>query len=174
MALTAVGGDRPGIVAEVARCLYEHGCNLEDSSMTILEGEFAMILIVSVPAEASVKALRDDLERVAGEMELLLSLRELPPVMSTPEPGSPFILSVYGADRPGIVYRVTRLLADQGVNITDVNTRVVGREEPIYIMLLEVEVPPDSDPEDLAEKLRRIGEELGVEVTVRRLETARL
>lgn len=176
MALTAVGRDRPGIVAEVARVLYEHGGNLEDSSMTILGGEFAMILIVSVPGEGSVEPLRRDLAEVAEALHLSLGLRHLPqePPGTPPPAGAPYLLSVYGADRPGIVYRVARLLADESVNITDVNTRVVGEEESLYIMVLEVEVPAEVEPRVLSRKLRELGEELAVEVTMRPLETARL
>ncbi len=42
-AITAIGKDRPGIVAGVSKALYDLGTNIEDSSMTILSGEFAMI-----------------------------------------------------------------------------------------------------------------------------------
>lgn len=176
MALSAVGRDQPGIVAGVSRALYEHGCNLEDSSMTILEGEFAMILIVAVPDGADVDGLRADLEGVATEKHLVLSLRDLPepPPGNPPRPVSPYILSVYGADRTGIVYEVTRHLADRGVNITDVDTRVVGVERPVYIMLLEVSLPAGVISEELEEGLRHLGSRLGVEITLRPLETAQL
>ena len=50
VAVTAVGADRPGIVAGVTKVLFDQGCNLEDTSMTILRGHFAMMLVVDVPA----------------------------------------------------------------------------------------------------------------------------
>jgi glycine cleavage system transcriptional repressor len=55
--ISAVGKDRPGIVAGVSKVLFEAGCNLEDSSMTILEGEFAMILVVSLPEALKIEQL---------------------------------------------------------------------------------------------------------------------
>ncbi len=176
MALAAVGRDCPGIVSTVSKVLYHHGCNLEDSSMTILRGEFAMILIVSVPMESSLDGLRSDLEREAEKMQLVLSFRELPDTHRQPaEPGGlPYILSVYGADQPGIVARVTELLANNNINITDVNTRVVGGKDPVYIMLLEVEVPGRLSPDVLADMLSKLGGELKVEITFRPLETANL
>lgn len=176
MALTAVGRDRPGIVAGVSRVLFEHGCNLEDSSMTILEGEFAMILIVAVPDAARVERLRADLDAVATELNLVLNLRDLPepPPGNPPEPARPCILTVYGADQPGIVYRVTRLLADRAVNVTDVKTRVVDAGRPVYIMQLEVELPPGLEEAGLEGSLRSLGGELQVDVTLRALETAHL
>src|SRR5438094_166616 len=48
-AVSAVGADRPGIVAAVTGAFLEHGCNLEDTSMTILRGHFAMMLVVAAP-----------------------------------------------------------------------------------------------------------------------------
>lgn len=176
MALAAVGRDCPGIVSAVSRVLFQHGCNLEDSSMTILRGEFAMILIVAVPQESSLDALRSDLERAADHLQLVLSFRELPDTQREPsEPGGlPYILSVYGADHPGIVARVTELLADNNINITDVNTRVVGGKDPVYIMLLEVEVPERLSPDVLSDMLSRLAQELRVEITFRPLETANL
>lgn len=176
MALAAVGRDCPGIVSSVSRVLYHHGCNLEDSSMTILRGEFAMILIVAVPQEHSLEELRSDLEREADKLQLVLSFRELPDTYREPgeTDGLPYILSVYGADHPGIVARVTELLANNNINITDVNTRVVGGKEPVYIMILEVEVPSRLAPKVLEDMLTKLGGELKVEITFRPLETASL
>ncbi|MBI4859899.1 MAG: hypothetical protein HY815_06505, partial [Candidatus Riflebacteria bacterium] len=57
IALTAIGEDKPGIVAAVCRVLYETGGNLRDTSMTILSGEFAMILVVAVPRSLDVEEL---------------------------------------------------------------------------------------------------------------------
>lgn len=178
MALSAVGRDCPGIVAAVSKVLFEHGCNIEDSSMTILRGEFAMILIVSMPDGQDAESLQQGLRHVEQESKLILSFRELPAETSLPSSGSPvapYIVSVYGADKPGLVYRVTRLLADQGVNITDVNTRMVGAEgKPVYIMILEVEVPLDLSSGEVAGSLSKLAGELAVDITVRPLETASL
>src|SRR4051812_49909019 len=44
--LTAIGRDRPGIVARIAKVLLEHGLNIEDSQMRILGGRFAMMLLL--------------------------------------------------------------------------------------------------------------------------------
>lgn len=176
MALTAVGRDRPGIVAGVTRILFEHGCNLEDSSMTILEGEFAMILLVAAPDGAALEALRADLQGVADRLHLVLAFRELPeePPGNPPPEGREAILSVYGADRPGIVYRVAQLLADRAVNITDVDTRIVDAGRPIYIMILELTLPPALETAALHHALDALGQELGVDMTLRPLETAHL
>ncbi|HEY6074818.1 MAG TPA: ACT domain-containing protein, partial [Anaerolineales bacterium] len=89
--------------------------------------------------------------------------------------GNPHIISVYGADRPGIVYNVTRELAKRKVNITDLNTQVVGtKERPVYVMVLEVDIPEATDMKDLEKEFERIKKELAVSITVRPIETLEL
>lgn len=177
MALTAIGRDCPGIVAAVSRVLFEHGCNIEDSSMTILRGEFAMILVVQTGPNTDISKLQVTLNEVEKEFRLLLSFRQLPeePSQKSPESsGVGFIVSVYGADKPGIVFRVTKALADCKANITDVTTRIVGQETLVYIMLLEVEVPQDQSPASLERLLQGLAHELSIDITVRPLESAAL
>ncbi|MGZ4141609.1 MAG: glycine cleavage system protein R [Actinomycetota bacterium] len=163
VAVTAVGVDRPGIVAAVSKVLYEIGGNIEDSRMAILGGHFAMVLIVSLPGDVEPRALETALEQPAKELELITTVR---PVAEA-EPhggGSPYVVSVYGADRPGIVWRVSETLAAHGVNISDLATHVVGDQEPVYVMILEVDVPPGGDADAIGEALKGVGLELGVDV----------
>ena len=78
------------------------------------------------------------------------------------------MISVYGADQPGIVYRVTRELAALGVNITDLNTKLIGTpEEPVYVMMLEAAIPEGQTPEGLEGLLGDLKKELNVEIGVR-------
>jgi glycine cleavage system transcriptional repressor len=83
---------------------------------------------------------------------------------------------VYGADRPGIVYRITELLARRGINVTDVEThrRAVGggRRGVLYLLLLEVELSPRASLRALQEQLGRLAKRLGVGVSLRAVETA--
>ena len=84
------------------------------------------------------------------------------------------MLSVYGADRPGIVAKVARIVADHDGNITDVNTRVIGTpERPVYVMLLEVLLPPDQQPVELERALETLKSSLGVDVSLRTIEQLR-
>jgi glycine cleavage system transcriptional repressor len=75
---------------------------------------------------------------------------------------------VYGADQPGIVYRVTRELATLGVNIMDLNTKLIGTlEEPVYVMMLEASLPEELTPEKVEALLGDLKKELDVEIGVR-------
>ncbi|HUF32741.1 MAG TPA: ACT domain-containing protein [Acidimicrobiales bacterium] len=168
LAVTAFGVDRPGIVATVTGVLVEHGGNLEDTAMTILGGHFAMMLVVEVPDEEGADALEAALVDAVAPLGLTVVVRPIDDAGSARATGSPWAVSVYGADQPGIVHRVTQLLADRGANVADLSTRVVGPAgAPAYVMLLEVVLPDDVDPDELGDELRRVAGDLGVEVHLR-------
>lgn len=166
--LTATGRDRPGIVAAVTRVLLDHGVNIEDAEMAILRGHFAIVLVLSAP-ELGEAQLREELEAVGGELPLeavtLSAVEQLAGESAEPT----HAISVYGADHPGIVHGVAEALARHEVNVVDLSTRVVG-DDPIYVMLLDVTLPPSVDEAALDELLARVGQELGVDVSARALD----
>ncbi|MCP2325824.1 glycine cleavage system transcriptional repressor [Hamadaea flava] len=164
LAVTVLGHDRPGIVADVAGVLSTLGANLTDSTMTRLRGHFAMTLICA--GELSVGQVEEALRPLTADGRLLVGVREVGADEDSPSAGVPHLVSVHGADRLGIVAAVTRALAEAGGNITDLSTRLVG---PLYVLVAEVELPKDST-EAVAARLAEVSEELGVEVTLRRTE----
>lgn len=173
--VTALGQDRPGIVAGVTKVLYDLGCNLEDSAMTRLEGEFAIMLIFSTVKRRSPETLRRAF-RALERGKLAVHLRRLTR-SETRRPrarGVPYLISVYGADRPGIVYRVSSQLARAGVNITDVQTHRSpasgARKRSLYVMLLEVEWPAKRSVSALSRQLKAVAKRLKVQVTLRPVE----
>ncbi|HET6919210.1 MAG TPA: ACT domain-containing protein [Jiangellaceae bacterium] len=166
LAVTVIGHDRPGIIADVTAGLADLGLNLEDSSMTRLRGHFAMTLICA--GDRSRTEVEDVLAPVSADGSLLVSVREVP---SEPDPeatGTPYVLTVHGGDRPGIVSAVTRVLAQAEGNITDLTTRLTG---DLYILVAEVDLPGGVDVSALAERLTATGNALGVGVTLRPQDT---
>lgn len=169
LALSALGHDRPGIVAAVTAALLRHALNIEDSQMTILRGHFTMVLVVSGSDSLDVAELRRDLEDVARELGLeALSLAEVAEAGGAyPEPTH--IITVYGADHPGIVHAAARAVADGGGNITDLNTRLTEEGgSALYVLMMEVAAPTGVDA--LREALAAVRRAEGVEVTLRELE----
>lgn len=169
-AVSVVGKDRPGIVAAITEGFFHLGCNIADSSCTMLAGEFAMILIVSHPRPFSKTRLIDELKPACDRLGMSLAVRSLAPdeVLRQEAEGEICLVSVYGADQPGIVFRVTRELARQGINITDLTTKLIGtREEPVYVMMLEAALPDGQTPEQLEKLLENLKKELNVEISVR-------
>jgi glycine cleavage system transcriptional repressor len=161
LAITVIGPDRTGIVADVAEALSGVGANLSDSTMTRLRGHFAMTLICSGPtAEDVQKALAP----IGG---VLSTVRAVQPEADGAAAGEPYLVSVHGADRLGIVAAVTRVVAAAGGNITDLTTRLTG---PLYVLVAEVDLPRGA-ADDLAVRLTATADELGVDVTLRRAES---
>jgi glycine cleavage system transcriptional repressor len=161
LAITVIGPDRTGIVADVAEALAGVGANLTDSTMTRLRGHFAMTLICTgAGAEAASLAL----EPLDG---VTTTVRDVEPEADAADTGEPWVVSVHGADRLGIVAAVTRVVAAAGGNITDLSTRLSGT---LYVLIAEIDLPAGA-AEELAERLAVAGAELGVEVTLRGAES---
>jgi glycine cleavage system transcriptional repressor len=167
VAVTAIGSDRPGIVAGVTEVLYELGCNLEDATSTILRGHFSMVLIVRAPGGTDPATLEEKLGEVAERLELVITARHVDETRV--EIVAPtHMVSVYGSDRPGLVFRVAEMVAKAGGNITDLESRVIGPEDsPVYALMLEVALDDDTD---IAPELERLKAELGVDVSVHRVD----
>ena len=175
--LFAAGKDRPGIVAAISRILYRHGCNMADSTMTRIASEFAMLLIFQAPAGWRVERIGRELQRCEKRLGLFTGIKPLAPSESrTLKPkGRAHIISVYGADRPGIVYRVSRCLASKRINITHVSThRTETSRAAGYVMLLEVELPSLRMAAGLNKSLGRLAAGLGLHVSMRPVEIAKL
>lgn len=172
LAVTAIGRDRPGIVAALTGVLVAHRVSIADSQMGLLGGRFSMILVVEPPEAVDPDLLLEDLRRIADDLELdVIQLHQV----SDPETGETedptHLLTVYGIDHPGIVHAVTTELARRRVSITDLSTRRVEEEgeDPLYAMMLEVAVPGELGDDDVADALDRVAREQDLDVVVRRL-----
>ena len=166
LAVTAVGADRPGIVAAVAQVLNERGANVEDSAMTILGGHFAIVMLVE--SEVTAADLQAALVDATDHLGLTVHVTAATGGQASAEPTH--LLSVYGPDRTGILAGVTAALAETGANITDLETRLLGAEgdAPVYAMVIEL-VAPDAH-ERVAAVVDEACEQLGVDHTLRAIE----
>ncbi|GAB3684137.1 glycine cleavage system transcriptional repressor [Angustibacter aerolatus] len=173
LAVTVLGHDRPGIVADTTAALSRLGGNLEDSTMTLLRGSFAMLLLVRCPAPAD--EVRAALDGLTADGRLAVEVRPVPDdgldLHTPPAPGAPYVLSVHGADRPGIVSALTGVVAAAGGNVTDLTTRLTGE---LYVLLAEVTLPDVADLAGLRGHLAQTAADLGVEASLRPIEADEL
>ncbi len=137
--VSIVGEDRPGIVAAVTGALLQADGNVEDCRASILAGSFAMVLAVQVPDRVTEREITDLLAPTAAGLGLSLGVRAAGPAHTDPG-GDRCVVTIYGADRPGIVHGAASALAAAGVNIVDLSSRLVGTP-PIYVLGIEAEVP---------------------------------
>ncbi len=166
IAITVIGHDRPGVIADVAEVLSGLGLNLTDSTMTRLRGHFAMTLVCASAGTgpADVEDIEAALAALTSDGSLLTSVRPVDPDR-VPEPGGGhYVLSVHGADRLGIVASVTRGLAEFGGNVTDLTTRLSGS---LYVLVAELDLPTGTDVDMVRERLDGVARTLGVEVALR-------
>jgi glycine cleavage system transcriptional repressor len=133
--LTLVGKDRPGIVAHVTAALYEGGANLGETSMMRLGGNFTIMMMVQF--SGTTHALKDLVGGVAESLGLQLHIDHIEARLH--DHRIPDVrITVYGADRAGIVAKVTGVLAEAGLDILELDSDVAGTDaEPIYIMNIE-------------------------------------
>jgi glycine cleavage system transcriptional repressor len=168
-AVTAIGRDRPGIVAAISEALLELQGNIEDSQMSILRGHFAVMLIVKLPEVVEAGDLEGRLQRVRQELELeAISVNRVDDLgVAAARPSH--VITVYGADHPGIVHTVSAALAERGVNITGLETRLAGAADSrLYVMIIEVAIREASEP-DLSAALGEVADDAKVEVSLRPL-----
>ncbi len=171
-ALSAIGLDRPGIVADLAELIYECDCNLEDSSMTILGSEFAVLLLLSGQGPDVERRLSAGCKRLEWEKRLTVFFRPLEGDPFARAPGRhtmPMACEVHGVDKAGIVARIARTLADHGVNVTALKTQSRPGPEtgtPMFTMRIEMTVPAVLDRQVLRERLERVAADLRVDLVL--------
>lgn len=162
LAVTVLGHDRPGIIAETTAALAALGLNLEDSTMTLLRGHFAFMLICAGTTTQDEVAAA--LAPLTQDGSLDVSVRQVQPEPDHAPRGAGYQLVVHGGDRAGIVSALTGVLAAVGGNVTDLTTRLSG---DLYVLIAEVDMPADADVAAVDERLRSVAGRLGVEAALR-------
>jgi glycine cleavage system transcriptional repressor len=161
-AVTVVGRDRPGIIAETTNRLAALGLNLEDSTMTLLRGHFAMMLVCAGAAEEA--DIETALASLTIDRSLTVTVAEVPAEPTPSSGGSPWVLTVHGGDRTGIVSAVVAEIAAVDGNITDLTTRLAG---DLYLLIAEIDLPAGVDVPALEAAVDWVAAELGVRATLR-------
>lgn len=185
--VTAVGIDRRGIVAALAGVLTDLGCNLEDSTMSMLGGNFAVLLMVALPDGVGPAAVESGLAPVVEAMGLAVSVRAVPVGAEKPiggdvgtagtagaasdEDEAVYAFSVHGADRLGIVRHATEALAAAGANIVDLSTRLVGDPDgPVYVLTITAGFDAGANVESAVAGVRQAIESFGVQCRAHRVD----
>ncbi len=161
--LNVMAEDRPGIVSAVSGAVADLGGNIESVSQTVLKGYFTLIMIVNMPPGVSGEHLERAVAATGGERAFMVLVR---PVAPSPPPAAPkgsesFVITVMGEDQPGTIFRVSSYLAEKGVNITDLYG---DRQQNRFVLVSQVQVPPQWDIAMLQADLEHLGEQLGFTV----------
>jgi len=165
---TLTGPDRVGIVEEVTAELLALDGNVEGSRMARLGGEFAMLVLLSLPDE-SADSVQAALDRFAAR-----GYRVGFAPTQTHETGTfpgwrPYTIEVEGADHEGIIHDIARGLAAVGINIESMDTETKpapASGTPLFRMVAQVLVPPELAEESWTEALRDAADRANVDVEI--------
>jgi glycine cleavage system regulatory protein len=166
--LTIIAKDKPGIVKSVSEALYRHGGSWTQSSMSSLAGQFAGILLASVPdekVEACIEALRG-LE-TAGISIIAQVSNAAAETGNTRE----YALDLVGNDRKGILHDMTKILERHDVNVQDLETLVESASMSggeLFKAKAHLLVPASTDIELLETELEDLANELMVDIAFRK------
>lgn len=160
--LTLIGKDSPGIVATISNQLYKNDCNLGETSMVRLGGNFTIMMMVSSTKTA--EEIQQFMSESISKRNLSLHIDQIDAKLHQHKEADVSV-RVYGADRAGIVAQVTDSLAKAGLNILDLMSDVAGTdEEPFYVMTLTGQAEQGiAELQKVAEKLSTQGIEIQVE-----------
>lgn len=165
--LTIIANDQPGIVNAVSRVLYNYGGSWTQSSMSSLAGQFAGILLASVPSEQADDCVQQLQELESQGLHVVAHVsNETPAIDETHE----YILDLVGNDRRGIVHDITTILTNHNVTVHDLETVVesasMGGGE-LFKTKAKLVVPAAADINKLESDLENIANELMVDITFR-------
>jgi glycine cleavage system transcriptional repressor len=144
LVISALGEDRPGIVNQISRVVLEQGCNIEDSRMTVLGGEFAAMLLVEGKWNMLAK-----IENALPELERQLGMTIISKRTSERATGRnllPYAVDVVAMDHPGIVNNLAGFFADRRINIEDLSTTTYAAAHtgtPMFAVHMTVGIPSD-------------------------------
>ncbi|MGR2752956.1 glycine cleavage system protein R [Agromyces arachidis] len=168
LVLTVIGDDRAGLVEALAEVIGAHGGNWERSQMAELAGQFAGIVVVSVPDERAGE-LRTALTDLDGLLDITAHPGADDAAAVAPDGWAELRIDLVGSDQPGIVRDVSSALARHGVNIETMHTE--RRDAPmaggqLFEAHIVARVPAGTEPVAVRDELERLAARLLVDLTV--------
>ena len=173
--LTVTGKDQPGIIARITGLLFRCGANLEDISMTILENQLAMVMIVDVKNKSGEGLIRKAFAKLSGS-GLSVTYRPLisqsRAAVKHAKGSRTYILTAAGGDRTGIVFKISRFFAGHRLNITDLNSKILPQASGgLYVLILEVDVPRGFSQKKIEKGIAALRKELLIDIQWRPVES---
>jgi glycine cleavage system transcriptional repressor len=167
LVISALGKDRPGIVDALSHAILEAGGNIEDSRMTVLGGEFAVLMLVSGNWNAIAK-LESSLPTLQGKLDLVIVSKRTEP--RVPQPRLlPYAVEVVTMDHPGIVHEVAQFFSSRNINIEDLSTdsyMAPHTGTPMFSLTMKVAVPGDLSIAALRDEFMDFCDDLNLDAVI--------
>ncbi len=163
--LSALGSDRIGIVRDLSSVIKNFSCNIEESRMVNMGGEFAVIMLLD-GSEKDIIQLVDTRECWNGLEDLHITLKKTTP-SHTRKKGIPYLIKTLSLNTPGIVHAVTNLLQEKGLSIVELETDTSAAPftgSPMFSMRIEFIAQSMGLIDQLREALRKIGHDADIDI----------
>ena len=163
--ISVLVADRTGVLRDITSAITDLGANIDDIRQTVLEGYFTLLLTATFTEAHTPDAVQAALERNFGSGEAGILVRPHEPVTPPADMpgGQPYILTITGEDRPGILKRATTFLAAKGINIEDWACLPEGAT---VTYLGELTLPPRLAIRQVQEELRHALAELDLRCNI--------
>ena len=165
LVITAIGADRPGIVNELTEVLLKADLNIEDSRMSVLGGEFAVMLLVT-GNEKSVDSINQQIDSVSASLNLNVLIK---PTTSSNDNDNHirYKVTVEGMDNPGIVHKLARYLSQHNINIVNMQTdssHAPHTGTPMFTVNMLVDIPSAQNIKQVEDDFTALCDELSMDV----------
>jgi glycine cleavage system transcriptional repressor len=170
LVISALGADRPGIVDELSNIIYSHALNIEDSRMSVLGGEFAVLLLVS-GEQSSINALQSQLTEIEQALQMSLLLK-LTTEANKVDHAIPYSVEVTALDHPGIVRNITSFFSGRNINIVNLQTErysAAHTGSPMFALHMTIGIPADINIAQLRDAFLDVCDELNVDAELKTL-----
>jgi len=170
LVISALGADRPGIVDELSQIIGTHSLNIEDSRMTVLGGEFAVLLLIS-----GEQSSLDALQTQAHDIEQKLQMRLLIKTTTVPthsEDTIPYAVEVAALDHPGIVNNISSFFSSRSINIVDMHTESYSAPHtgsPMFALHMTIGISADTNIAQLRDAFMQTCDELNLDAELTNL-----
>ena len=166
LVITAQGKDRPGIVNTLSKAALDSGCNITNSRMAVLGGEFALILLIN-GNEKAVAAMHQRLPALEEELQLSITAKSTAP-RAAEQRWLPYRIGVVAMDHPGIVHPITEFFSNQKINIEELETETYAAPHTgatMFSLTMTVAVPTSVSIGQLRETFIDFCDELNLDAS---------
>ena len=167
LVISAVGEDRPGIVDKLSKAIFSAGCSIFDSRMTVLGGDFAIILLVSGGTN-DITQLERTLPGMQDTLALTISVKRTSTRTSRSDTVAYSVRAV-SIDHPGIVYKLAGFFSARNINIEDLTTSRYAAAHtgtPMFSIEMVINIPADVRISGLREDLTEFCDDLNIDVNI--------
>ncbi|MCG8317245.1 MAG: hypothetical protein MI976_28835 [Pseudomonadales bacterium] len=167
LVISALGSDKPGIINRLSEKAVLNNCNILDTRMTVLGGEFALLMLISGSTD-TLAELEPQLEQEADHLGLTLTLKRTTPKAAQSQ-NIPYAVNVVALDNPGIVHEIAKFFSDKAINIEEMQTGTYAAAHTgtqMFSLEMSVNIPTGQSLASLKEEFIHFCDDKNLDATI--------